>query len=51
VTVATVYGEELFALFLAALEAVVPEVTSEQRALLRDVVDGMLREQVQTPSE
>ena len=39
-------GEELFALFLAALEAVAPEVTGEQRALVRDVVDGMIRERV-----
>ena len=50
-TVATVDGEDLFALFLAALEAVVPEVTSEQRALVRDVVDGMLRERVEVPPE
>ena len=39
-------GEDLFALFLAALDAVVPEITSEQRALVRDVVDGMMREHV-----
>lgn len=37
-------GGDLFALFLAALEAVFPEVTTEQRALVRDVVDGMIRE-------
>lgn len=36
--------EDLFALFLAALQAVVPEVTSEQRALVREVVDGLMRE-------
>lgn len=42
-------SEELFAIFLAALEAVAPEVTSEQRALVRDVVDGMLRERVEVP--
>jgi hypothetical protein len=37
-------GEDLMTVFLAALEVVVPEVTSEQRALVRDVVDGMMRE-------
>ena len=43
--------EDLFALFLAALEAVVPEVTSEQRALVRDVVDGMIRERAEVPPQ
>ena len=43
-------GEDLFALFLAALEAVVPEVTSEQRALVRDVVEGMIRERAEIPA-
>jgi hypothetical protein len=49
VTEANVEDEDLFALFLAALEAVVPEVTSEKRALVRDVVDGMIRERVEVP--
>lgn len=44
-------GEDLFALFFAALEAVVPEVTNEQRALLRDVVGGMLRERAEVLPE
>ncbi len=43
-------GEDLFAIFLAALEAVVPEVTTEQRALVRDVVDGMMRERAEAPA-
>ena len=43
--------EDLFALFLAALEAVLPEVTSEQRALVRDVVDGMIRERAEVPPQ
>ena len=38
-------GEDLLALFLAALEAVAPEVTPEQRGLVREVVNGMAREQ------
>jgi hypothetical protein len=42
-------GEDLFALFLAALEAVVPEITSEQRALVRGVLEGMLRERAAIP--
>jgi hypothetical protein len=46
---ATVDGEDLFTLFLAALEAVIPEVTSEQRALVRDVVDAMIREGEEVP--
>jgi len=41
--------EDLFSLFLAALEAVVPEVTNEQRALVRDVVAAMIREGEEVP--
>lgn len=36
--------DELFSVFLAALRAVVPEVTSDQMQLVADVVDGMVRE-------
>jgi hypothetical protein len=36
--------KELIEVFLAATQAVTPEVTSDQRSLLRQVLDGMLRE-------
>ena len=35
---------DLLRLFMAAMQVVVPSVTSEQRALVQQVVDGMLRE-------
>lgn len=39
--------DELLEFFLAALQAVASEVTVEQKILLREVLDGMLREQDQ----
>lgn len=36
--------DELLALFLAALEAVAPDVTPEERGLVREVVNGMVQE-------
>ena len=36
--------DELFNVFIAALRAVVPEVTPDQMKLVADVVDGMVRE-------
>jgi hypothetical protein len=36
--------EELIGLMLAAMQAVVPRVSSEERSLVREVLDGMLRE-------
>lgn len=36
--------EDLLRLFMAAVQVVVPSVTSEQRTLVHQVVDGMLRE-------
>ena len=41
--------DELFGLFLAALHVVVPEVTNDQLALVRGVLDGMLRERDASP--
>lgn len=35
---------DLLRLFMAAVQVVVPNVTSEQRTLVQQVVDGMLRE-------
>ena len=35
---------DLLRLFMAAVQVAVPSVTSEQRALVHQVVDGMLRE-------
>lgn len=35
---------ELLIVFMAALRAVVPDVTDQQRTLVQEVVDGMLRE-------
>ena len=35
---------ELLIVFMAALRAVVPDVTEQQRTLVQEVVDGMLRE-------
>lgn len=34
----------LLGIFMAALQAVIPDLTDERRRLLRDVVDGMLQE-------
>lgn len=36
--------EEFVGLFFAALQAVAPEVTVDQRMLVKDVLDGMLKE-------
>jgi hypothetical protein len=36
--------EELIGLFLAAIQAAVPRVSSDERMLVRAVLDGMLRE-------
>jgi hypothetical protein len=35
--------EELIGLFLAAMQAVIPRVSSDERMLVREVLDGMLR--------
>jgi hypothetical protein len=36
--------DTLLGIFMAAMHAVIPELTKEQRMLVRDVLDGMLRE-------
>lgn len=36
--------QELLVIFIAALRAVVPDVTDQQRSLVQEVIDGMLRE-------
>lgn len=36
--------EELVGLVMAAMQAVVPRVTSDERTLMGEVLDGMLRE-------
>jgi len=36
--------DELIGLLLAAMQAVVPRVSSDERSLVREVLDGMLRE-------
>ena len=36
--------EELVEIFIAASQAVTPDVSPDQRTLLRDVLDRMLRE-------
>lgn len=36
--------QELVGYFMAALQATIPAVTSEQRALVREVLAGMIRE-------
>jgi hypothetical protein len=36
--------EELIGLFLAAIQVVVPRVSSDERMLVGEVLDGMLRE-------
>ena len=36
--------KELLIVFIAALRAVVPDVTDQQRVLVQEVVEGMLRE-------
>jgi hypothetical protein len=41
---ATQEQRELLMLFMAALRAVAPAVTDKERALVQEVVDGMLRE-------
>jgi hypothetical protein len=35
---------ELLAMVMAAMQAVVPRVTSDEQTLVREVLDGMLRE-------
>jgi hypothetical protein len=36
--------DTLLGIFMAAMRAAIPELTKEQRILVRDVLDGMLRE-------
>jgi hypothetical protein len=36
--------ETLLGIFMAAIHAAIPELTKERRMLIRDVLDGMLRE-------
>jgi hypothetical protein len=37
--------QELLGLFMAALRVVLPEVSEEERLLVRQVAEGMVREQ------
>jgi hypothetical protein len=36
--------DTLVGIFMAAMQVVIPDLTEEQRTLVREVVDGMLRE-------